>query len=195
MTIPGSGNKIRAKIEKAFLALVRLYTYHTPIAKGKYRLQAVAMRLCRILPKKIQVPTKDGRRLYANLATGMETTLYFLGEYETVLTEKVAMLLREGDVCLDVGANFGWYTTLFYKHCGTNGAVHAFEPVPPIYDELCENYKLMGQPSNILLNKLALGDSIQEMKVNLFSGLSTGHASLSTQGRDDLESWLLSTNI
>lgn len=176
---------MRAKIERAFLALVRLYTFYTPIRKGKYRIHLIAMAMCRYLPEAVEVPTRDGRRLSANLTTGMETAVYFHGEYESVLTEKVIMLLRKGDVCLDVGANFGWYTTLFYDRCGPGGGVHSFEPVPSIYKSLTRNYELMGCPSNVILNNLALGDQHGQLSINLFEGLSTGHASLSNQGRDD----------
>ncbi len=176
---------MRAMIERAFLALVRIYTFYTPIAKGKYRIQMIATALCRNLPLSVEVPTRDGRRLSANLTTGMETTVYFHGEYEKALTEMVVKLLRVGDVCLDVGANFGWYTTLFSKQCGSSGEVHAFEPVPGSYRSLERNYELMGSPSNVIINNLALGDRNDQISINVFDGLPTGHASLSDQGRDD----------
>jgi FkbM family methyltransferase len=189
MTPTSLPSRIRASLDRAFLRFVRLYTYYTPLAKGKYRLQTIAAGMCRYLPDNVEVPTRDGRRLFANLSTGMETTLYFLGEYERDITEKVVTLIREGDVCLDVGANFGWYTTLFRKVCGNTGAVHSFEPVPSIFAELEANYELMGSPANVFLNNLALGDEEKTITVNLFEGLSTGHASLSTQGRDDAVSF------
>lgn len=129
--------------------------------------------------------TKDGRKFSVHLKTGMQTTVFFLGEYENALTEIVKSLLREGDVCLDVGANFGWYSTIFHKYCGPGGKVHAFEPVPPTFRELEENYELMGSPSNVVINNLALGEEPDELTINLFEGLSTGHASMSDQGRAD----------
>ena len=175
----------RQRTERAFLSLLRLYTFYTPIAKGKFRVSDVALGLCKYPPDKVEVPTKDGRRLYANLGTGLEGLLFFQGTYETALTEKVSMLVEKGDVCIDVGANFGWYTTLLRKLCGSTGAVHAFEPVPPIYDELVDNYRLMGSPANVFLHNFALGDAPGEIEVNLFTGLSTGHASMSDRGRDD----------
>lgn len=114
----------------------------------------------------------------------MQTTVYFLGEYEKVLTEIVISILREGDACLDIGANFGWYTTLFHKYCG-GGEIHAFEPVPLIFEELAENYRLMGSPKNVFINNLALGEKAEELTINLFEGLPSGHASISDHGRKD----------
>jgi FkbM family methyltransferase len=175
----------RRGLERAFLSAVRQYTFNTPIAKGKFRIADLALGLCRYPPRMAEVPTKDGRRLYADLNTGTENLVYFQGTYETVLTEMVSMLVSEGDVCIDVGANFGWYTTLLRKLCGDAGAVHAFEPVPPVFDELAGNYRLMGSPANVFINNAALGDAEGEIEVNVFPGLSTGHASISDRGRDD----------
>jgi FkbM family methyltransferase len=184
-TISIRARSLRKGIDKAFLGTVRLYTYNTPIARGKFRLSDLAVKCCKYLPEKVEVSTRDGRRLYANLQTGTQTLLYFQGTYETELSNMTSMLIREGDICVDVGANFGWYTTLFRHCCGDSGAVHAFEPVPPIYAELLDNYKLMGEPPNVFLNNLALGDKFGEIEVNIFPGLSTGHASMSDRGRDD----------
>lgn len=175
----------RAKIEEIFLRAVRLYTFNTPIAKGKSRLCLTAMDLCRHLPTEIEAEAIDGRRFSVNLTTGMNIGVFFFGEHDRALTEIVASLLREGDVCLDVGANFGWYTTLFYKHCGAKGAVHAFEPVPQTFRQLRRNYQLMGEPENVFLNNLAVGDHRNHITINLFEGEPTGHASLSAQGHDE----------
>jgi FkbM family methyltransferase len=175
----------RETIDKILLKTVRAYTYNTPIPRGKHRAYLLALKLCKSLPENILADTKDGRKFAVHLKTGMQTTVYFLGEYEKALTEIVKSLLREGDVCLDVGANFGWYSTLFHKYCGASGAVHAFEPMPPTFAELEQNYRLMGNPPNVFINNLGLGEKEDELTINLFEGLSTGHASMSSQGRDD----------
>jgi len=179
----------REAIDRILLKTVRAYTYNTPIPRGKHRAYMIALKLCNSLPDKILAETKDGRKFSVHLKTGMQTTVYFLGEYEKVLTEIVKSLLRKGDVCLDVGANFGWYSTLFHKYSGDSGEVHAFEPMPPTFEELSQNYVLMGNPSNVFINHLALGEKEDELTINLFEGLSTGHASLSDQGRQDAISY------
>ena len=172
-------------IENLILRTVRLYTFNTPLSRGRHRAYLAALKLCRTLPETMPAETKDGRKFSVHLKTGMETTVYFLGEYEKALTEIVTSVLREGDVCLDVGANFGWYTTLFQKYSGPSGQVHAFEPVPPTFRELEENYALMGSPPNVHINNLALGEKPDELTINLFEGLASGHASMSDQGRSD----------
>ena len=123
-------------IENLILRTVRLYTFNTPLSRGRHRAYLAALKLCKTLPERMPAATKDGRKFSVHLNTGMEATVYFLGEYEKAVTEIVTSVLRQGDVCLDIGANFGWYTTLFQKYCGPNGQVHSFEPVPPTFREL-----------------------------------------------------------
>jgi FkbM family methyltransferase len=182
---------LRRKLESMFLHAVRIYTFNTPIAKGKYRTFLTALDLCRSLPEPEIVRIKDGRRLWTDLSTGMHEGVFFIGEYERAITKLARLLIRPGDICLDVGANFGWYTTLFYKLAGKSGEVHAFEPVPPTFEDLLRNCRLISDPlpENIHLNNFALGESPGQFTVNLFAGLTTGHASLSDQGREDATSF------
>ena len=179
----------RDTFDTILLKTVRLYTFNTPISRGKHRAYLAALKLCKSLPESVSTQTKDGRRFSVHLKTGIQTTLYFLGEYEKSITQMVTSVVREGDVCLDVGANFGWYTTLFHKHCGANGQVHSFEPTPPTFRELEENYALMGSPKNVFINNLGLGEREDELIINLFEGLNSGHASMSDQNRPDAISY------
>ena len=178
---------LRAAFDRAWLRLVRAYTFNTPIARGRHRAYLFAMKFSRHLPTGEIVSTHDGRKLYADLTTGMQTTVFFLGEYEKAITDIVVKLARAGKCrsFLDVGANFGWYTTLFRQIAANEGEVHSFEPVPPIFANLKQNFELMGSPENVRINNLALGDKRREITINLFSELSTGHASISNHGRDD----------
>ena len=179
--------KARGAASLLFHKAVRSYTFNTPIAKGKYRVFLLARRLCGNVPDGLQATSKDGRRFSIDLSSNMQDTVYFLGEYENVISKFVEKLVRKHNckVFVDAGANFGWYTTLFHKHAGDTGQVHAFEPVPKTFDNLRRNFELMGSPSNVKINHLALGDAEREMVINVFPGESVGHASLSDHGRDE----------
>ena len=48
--------------------------------------------------------------------------------------------VREGDVVFDVGANVGVAAAFFAHECGA-GAVHSFEPVGPIFEQLHRNLR------------------------------------------------------
>jgi len=172
---------MRQNIEERLLRLVRLYTLNTPVSKGKYRLFQATLAACKTRPGPVPVRLADGRRFYVDLTTGMQESLYFVGEFERVLTEIAVQLIDAGDVCIDAGANFGWYTSLFSLHAGLSGAVHAFEPTPRSFAELKKNYELNGEPNHVFLNDLALGEAAGTVQIHLFDGLTTGHASLAAR--------------
>ena len=178
----------RRKTELLFLKLIRLYTFHTPIAKGKYRLYQAALDVCRYPPKEIEAATHDGRRYAVDLTDGMHKSVFFLGEYEPPVTDVISSVVKKGDVCLDVGANFGWYTTLLSQLCG-GGEVHAFEPMPDIFGELKHNWTLAGEPKNVRLNNLALGDEAKMIDIHRFTNLSSGFSSFSTDGKGEYETF------
>jgi FkbM family methyltransferase len=93
--------------------------------------------------------------------------------------EKVVFvnLVRNGDVVFDLGANRGYYTTLFSHLVGRKGEVHAFEPVPVTFDHLSTSVLQAKRFENIELNNLAVGD--YQGIVNLYMpNLDDGQASM-----------------
>jgi FkbM family methyltransferase len=54
----------------------------------------------------------------------------FLGSYEPIQTAWFKQCLRPGDVFIDAGASFGYYTALGASLVGPPGKVFAFEPSP-----------------------------------------------------------------
>jgi FkbM family methyltransferase len=69
--------------------------------------------------------------------------------------------VKTGWTVIDVGANIGYYSLLLGQWVGPKGSVHAFEPQPVIFEQLCRH---------IILNKIdwikphqrALGDTIEQ---------------------------------
>jgi FkbM family methyltransferase len=59
---------------------------------------------------------------------------------------------KEGDVVVDVGAAFGFYTILSSKSVGLNGKVVAIEAQPDSFEMLNQNIKLNGLANVITLN-------------------------------------------
>lgn len=80
----------------------------------------------------------------------------FLGLYEPTQTSWFKQCLRPGDVFVDVGASFGYYTTLGASLVGPTGKVFAFEPSPianQVIEEVIEDSMLQ----NVILTKAAVG--------------------------------------
>lgn len=82
-------------------------------------------------------------------------------------------IIRQGDTIFDVGANTGQYTCLFGYIVGPNGAVHAFEPLPPTFCELQRNVTRHAAGCRIFLNQCALGDSDGVMRMYVPRGAFT----------------------
>jgi FkbM family methyltransferase len=162
--------------------LTRLYTFYSPIRKGKYRLAQASLKLASTLPEQVVVTATDGRRLRVNFDDHLSQLMYFLGEYERPISEIVRTFVTPGDVCVDVGANIGWYTTLMQKLVGARGSVHAFEPVPTTFNILTDNVASNDHSGSVILNNLALGEEAGEVEMHTFDDRSTGHASISDFG-------------
>ena len=80
----------------------------------------------------------------------------FLALYEPTQTAWVTECLRPGDVFIDVGANFGWYTTLGAALVCSTGKVFAFEP-SPIASRVIESMIEDSLLQNVMLTKAAVG--------------------------------------
>ncbi|QHE59817.1 FkbM family methyltransferase [Rossellomorea vietnamensis] len=79
------------------------------------------------------------------------------GTWEKEETIFLKNLIKPGDIIFDIGANFGWYTTLFSIMTGTQGEVHSFEPLPSTFEELSLNVRVNSM-NNVNLNRAALSN-------------------------------------
>lgn len=168
--------------------IVRAYTFNSPIAKGKYRLALAALKLSPHLSKDIIAIASDGRSLSLDPSSHSYRFVYFLGEYEPAITSVFRSIVKSGDVCLDVGGNIGWYTTLFQKLVGSEGKVYSFEPIPSIFEKLSANVSRNEPPQNVVLNNIVLGDTNSTIELHIFDDLPNGHSSISTFGRENYSS-------
>ncbi len=169
--------------------LVRLYTFYSPFRKGKYRLAVAALNSEKHAPGEIIAAARDGRKLFVNPASLPYRFVYYLGEYEPSITRVISRIVKPGDICLDVGANIGWYSTLLQKLVGAGGEVHAFEPVPNVYEKLRRNITLNEPPNNVKINNLALGNTEKTVELHIFPNLPEGHHSIATFGNTEYESF------
>ncbi len=172
-------------VDRLMLAMIRAYGEHFPVRRGKGRMASLLFPLLREKTAEMVVASQDGRRFHVCLGDQMMRSVLLFREYEPFETRVLSYLVREGDVVIDAGANFGWYTTLFSRLVGKSGSVHSFEPVPFIFRKLWTNCRLNSCQSNAILNRSALGRESGVGEIHVFAGLKDGHASLSDLGRTD----------
>jgi FkbM family methyltransferase len=84
------------------------------------------------------------------------------GEYESEETELARLFLRESDVFLNIGANFGYYSCL----AGSLGKrAIAFEPIPLNYQVLLQNLDINGFGATTEIYPIAVGDKVGIAKI------------------------------
>lgn len=156
---------------------LRLYTRYASIDIGKGLTQRVVRRLMRNVGD-IDATSVYGTRFRLRFPEDRGWECVFMtGTYESGTSELCRVLLRPGDTALDIGANLGWYTCLFASLVGADGSVHAFEPVPWIYEKLAANSRLNGWTRSVTLNNLAVAESAGEIELFTFRGRPHGETS------------------
>jgi FkbM family methyltransferase len=103
------------------------------------------------------IVSTDGRR-FVDIKDRVFLGVKLSGEYESELTAIVSGLVKPGDVCVDVGANFGWYTTLLAKIVGPAGKVIAVEPSTRVAAVLRSNVSLNQFDGSVQVVNAAAGD-------------------------------------
>jgi FkbM family methyltransferase len=68
---------------------------------------------------------------------------FVLGTHEQHITEILLSSVKAGDVCVDVGANIGYFTAIMARLAGKSGKVVSFEPVPENFAVLKTNAELI----------------------------------------------------
>jgi FkbM family methyltransferase len=75
-------------------------------------------------------------------STKLTSFLRFRGAVEPVLSEFILRHVKQGDVCVDAGANVGYFSLLFAQRVGPSGKVIAIEPAPDNVRRLRANLEL-----------------------------------------------------
>lgn len=88
----------------------------------------------------------------------------YVGNFETTERNFFNAYLRAGDTVLDAGANIGLFTLISAKIVGSQGHVHAFEPVGQVYERLQENI-FLNRLDNVSAHQIALSDTTAETQI------------------------------
>ncbi|MCG6533930.1 MAG: FkbM family methyltransferase [Syntrophales bacterium LBB04] len=102
--------------------------------------------------------------------------------------EKICLIkkvIEPGMTVLDIGANIGFYSTLFARLVGEKGNVIAFEPDALNFKHLSANTRKF---ANVTAHQLACGDKTQELKLYLSDKFNVDHQTFdSGEGRKCVE--------
>lgn len=134
-------------------AVLRLW----PEALGRGFVWRVVHRLSSRLGVRVAATTRWGGRFECDLRDLVQSRLVYAGVWEPSLTRVFEETLAPGDVCLDVGANVGYFTVLAARLVGPTGRVVAIEASPTIRAQLDAHVALNG-----LRNVQVIGAAVTE---------------------------------
>ena len=92
-------------------------------------------------------------------------------------------LIKPGDVIADIGANIGFYSSIFSGLCGAEGKVYSFEPDKKNYQKLKEN--LSGLNNCTLVNS-AVGLKTEKIKLYTSHRLNVDHRIIEPEKYDGI---------
>lgn len=110
-----------------------------------------------------QVVEFRGARIICTPANKLENKLLEnAAAYDRPNFNALISLVKEGDICFDIGANIGIYSSVLSRAVGSAGHVHSFEPVRHIRRKLYANLAMNGA-KNVTVNHFALGAEAGEL--------------------------------
>jgi FkbM family methyltransferase len=94
-------------------------------------------------PDETPVESEYGTKFLAGRdGSTLTSWLRFRGAYEPSLSEFILRHVQEGDVCVDAGANIGYFSVLLAQRVGPTGKVIAIEAAPETARRLRANVEL-----------------------------------------------------
>ncbi len=144
-------------------------------------------RLLLLLAKIVTPPAKRRIRhlqlrefemlVQANETVGRHLSLF--GVYEAPESAYFRGVVRDADICFDVGGNVGYFSMLL-AHLAPRGAIHVFEPIPLNAALIAANRELNGF-AHIAINACAVGDEAQTLSFTVST--DSAYSSLHDVGR------------
>lgn len=118
--------------------------------------------------------TNDGINLWLGGNSSIDQGIIASGRWENETTQLFTQLINQNDTVIDIGANIGYYSTLFSKLVGPKGKVIAFEPTNYYYKLLNENISV-NVLNNIEVVKKGLSNISQELEIYIDESSATLH--------------------
>lgn len=115
-----------------------------------------------------------GDMYHLSLNKYIDRCIVYDGVFEAKSIAYVLDFIKPGMICIDVGANFGYYTVKMSRKVGELGSVIAFEPTNNFYDSLVRNLSL-NRISNVVLEKFGLSDKSFSSKIKIGTETATIH--------------------
>ena len=127
----------------------------------------------------------DSRRRSAQFdaRNRMFAALYFdvfAAGFEPHVTSVIDRFTPDDGVFYDIGSNWGWHAIYLATRPGFHGKIHAFEPWPPSYRDLCSVVEQLELGDVITCHNFAVGERRQTARMQCKG--HSGYAKLASEG-------------
>ena len=109
-----------------------------------------------------------------NLPEPVSAEILRFGFVEEVVINFILRCVKPGNIVVDVGAHYGFFSLLMHKIVGKNGNVYSFEPTPSTYKVLKTNSKL----KNISSYNQAIWEKNENLYINDYGQSNSAFNSL-----------------
>lgn len=107
--------------------------------------------------KKVEQVRVNGYQLLILVNEDVGRQIRYLGQFEIHETKYYEKIIKDDDICVDIGANIGYFTLLMARKAG-RGHVHAFDPLALNVALINASVKL-NHLSNVSVNELAVSNT------------------------------------
>lgn len=170
MTVP-----LPSSLRPLALAALHRWQYYHDLIRGKWRTFSFREMWLNSRERRKAlrhavtiVPDVNGFRFVVYPFDRRNLTSIVRHPYDISEFRAIPLLVREGDVALDIGANVGLYSVLLSRLCGRTGRVWAFEPIPETHWRLRETL-VLNRCENVIPVRKAACDKSGTVQMNLFA--------------------------
>jgi FkbM family methyltransferase len=140
------------------------------------------------------ITTQYGNKLAGAPAdSSLNQIIFFRDVFEPVLSKLVWNIVEEGDICVDAGANVGYFTLLMAQKAGCTGKVISIEAAPGNVARLIQNIRLNNFEDRVEVISAACSDSTGALTFYLNSK-SDMLCRLQRPKKSELDYWLMGKN-
>ena len=143
-----------------------LVVAHLPFAR--YRVLSRLRRLGTYPFLHLYQRVRECAGFHCDLRDSTAAEVCFTGRYEPQETQLLRDLLQPGNVFIDVGANWGYYTLAAAQLVGRQGRVVAFEPEPRLFALLAANIEV-NRLRHVLPQPFAIGPRQERVSFTAFN--------------------------
>lgn len=119
--------------------------------------------------------TRLGLRWNLCLDRYLDREVYHHGAFEPASTRIVQATVKPGMRILDIGANFGYFTTLFAHLVGPTGHVWAFEPTQHYGSRIATHLRMNHLTERATVSPYGLSDKAFEARISIDESSATLH--------------------